>query len=256
MTGPVPLFEDSWLRFVEIVVRALRQAATEVRGGRRTHFEGREGWFGVERRSLGGCKVPAETSISQALVEVLRGMRSRQIVEGDSVPDGLDLSRIDFEVEAPRRHERGIGKKSQRTDIRIAIVQDDLDLRIEAKNILTGADLRRHYLGRSGLGRFDDARSPYTSERFGAMLAYIMDDDGPGWEERRLEALTGATPALALRTMDIAGETMTITRHDRRIDSPEHGIAERRITDVLHLMLTFEATPPLRRGRRAGRRRR
>lgn len=240
---PAPA-EDIWLRFLEKVVAGLREAGRRIRGDLRPHYEGRPGWLGEPRIGLHGTRIPAEPAISQALVEVLRRMRADQVIQGNAPVPGLDLSRMEFGTEEPRRHEVGIGARALPTDI--MIVQDDLDLRIEAKTILTDADLRREYLGERGLRRFDDVRSPYSSERYGSMLAYVMNGDVRGWSAMIEAAIRDAQPAFLILRAELSGESFIATRHERLIDSPEHGLRERRTTEVIHLILEFDAVPTLR----------
>lgn len=242
---PTDPADERWLLFLATAISGLREAARRIRGELRPHYEGRTGWFG-RPRAKGGERIPTEPAISQALVEVLRRMRAAQLVEGLGPAAGLDLARLEFGTEVPRRHEGGIGTRALPTDIMIAVAQDDLDLRVEAKNVLSDADLRREYMGDRGLRRFDDVRSPYSSERYGAMLAYVVDGDAAGWTARIATALPAADPAFVVVNAVVAGESLVTTRHDRTIDSPEHGLRARRVTDVLHLVLEFDADPDMR----------
>jgi hypothetical protein len=243
---PDAVADDPWHRFLETVLAGLREATRRIRGDLLEHFEGRTLWFGTERASLGGSRIPRETSISAALVEVLNMMRARQFVEGRPALPGLDLTHVECRVEIPRRHEAAIGDGSLNTDIMLCIFHDDLDLRIEAKNILKPSDVSSHYLTGEGLRRFDDVRSPYSSEKYGGMVAYIMDEDHARWRKEIRRALKAAEPRFAVRETTILGETFTTTRHDRVLDCREHGLYERRVTDVIHLTLAFDAKPALK----------
>jgi len=247
MTSKAVFIEDDlWIRFLENVVGGLREASRRIVGsGLRAHYEARRGWFGKVRTLRGGCRIPKEESISHAPVEVLKIIRAEQLVEGRTV-GGVDLTKMDFQIEVPRRFEEGIGSRSLPTDIMIAVTHDEIDLRIEAKNILKASDIVREYLGERGIQRFDDVRSPYTIEKFGAMLAYVMDEDAIRWKARIDLALQNAVPPLSLLATTIAGETLTTTSHDREVDSPLHRIRRRCRTDVIHLVLEFEAAPSLR----------
>jgi hypothetical protein len=247
MSGtPVAIEDDIWIKFLRSVVAGLREAARRIGGEElRPHYEARHGWFGRARKGQGGSRIPNEEAISQALVEVLARMRSEQLVEG-RLRDGIDLTRMEFHIEAPRRIEEGIGTRALPTDMMIAVVQDEIDLRIEAKNVVRVSEITREYLGPRGLGRFEDMRSPYTMERFGGMLAYVMDDDAAKWQARIDQTIRAARPPLTVLSTTVRGESLMTTSHDRQVDSPLHGLRQRCRTDVIHLVLEFEADPSLR----------
>ena len=239
--------EDLWARFLENAIGGLREAARRIGcTDLRPHYEARNGWFGKARKGHGGSRIPKEEAISQALVEVLKKIRSEQIIEGWPGV-GIDLTKMEFQSEVPRRVDDSIGPKAQPTDIMIAIVHDEIDFRIEAKSVLNSSDVSGEYLGECGLGRFDDVRSPYTTERFGGMLAYVVNEDAVRWQTRIGQALRNAQPPLTVLITTIAGEVLTTTTHDREIDNPLHRFKERCRTDVIHLVLEFEASPSLRR---------
>jgi hypothetical protein len=242
----VALENDLWIKFLASVIAGLREAAHRIGGEElKPHYEARSGWFGRARKDQGGSRIPQEEAISQALVEVLTRMRSDQLVEG-RFPESIDLTRMEFHVETPRRIEEGIGSQALPTDIMIGVIQDEIDLRIEAKNVIRVSEIAREYLGPRGLGRFDDSRSPYTMERFGGMLAYVMDEDAATWQARIHQAIHGAQPPLTILSTTVAGESLVTTSHDREVDNPLHGIRQRCRTDVIHLVLEFEADPSLR----------
>jgi hypothetical protein len=246
MNAATAIENDLWLRFLENAIGGLREAARRIGCAElRAHYEARLGWFGKARRDLGGARIPKEEAVSHALVEVLKSIRSEQLVEGRT-NSHIDLTKMDFQIEVPRRFEEGIGSRSLPTGIMIAVTHDEIDLRIEAKNLVKDSDITSEYLGRNGLRRFDDVRSPYTIERFGGMVAYVMDEDAVRWRGRVDQAISGARPPLTVLTTIVAGEALTTTSHEREIDSPLHQIKERCRTDVIHLVLEFEANPSLR----------
>jgi hypothetical protein len=128
----------------------------------------------------------------------------------------------------------------------IGVIQDEIDLRIEAKNVIRVSEIDREYLGPRGLGRFEDLRSPYTMERFGGMLAYVMDEDAATWQAGIHQAICAVQPPLTILATTVAGEPLMTTSHDREVDNLLHGIRQRCRTDVIHLVLEFEADPSLR----------
>ena len=45
-------------------------------------------------------------------------------------------------------------------------------------------EVQREYLGPRGLERFEDHSNPYTIEPYGAMLAYVVDNNAQTWVTR------------------------------------------------------------------------
>jgi len=60
-------------------------------------------------------------------------MRSEQLVEGH-FRDSIDLTRMEFNVETPRRVEEGIGSQALPTDIMIGVIQDEIDRKRSVKS--------------------------------------------------------------------------------------------------------------------------
>lgn len=247
--GPADdLSEDVWLRFVDETVRGIREAARRVNEpDKRTHFEARTGWFGKANKARRGSRLPDETSISKALIEVMEEMRAAQFIAAPALdPDMPDLTRMDFHVEVDRRYDRSIGPKAQPTDIQIAIHRDRIDLRLEAKKLKAPHEVAADYLGSEGLKRFDNVDAPYTLERFGGMIAYVLDRDAATWTELIAEGLKAALPAECLKETFLSGEAVMTSIHVREVDLKLHGVKGRFRTDVIHLVFEFEAQPSLR----------
>jgi hypothetical protein len=242
----VGIDDDRWVRFLDHVVFGLREAERRINDEPlKSRYENRPGWFGRARKKKGGTQYPDETAISQALYEVLSEIKADQLVRAPVV-DAFDLTRMEFAVEVPRRLDPGIGPRSQPTDLRIAVSQDVIDFRIEAKNVLTPGEIKSEYIGRRGLARFDDTSAPYTLERFGGMVAYVMDKDARSWSELVKTTLRNELPRERISDRAVATEVLTTTVHDREIDIPAHQISGRFRTEVIHLVLEFETRPSLR----------
>lgn len=121
---------------------------------------------------------------------------------------------------------------------------NELDLRIEAKTILSDAEIRKHYLGDEGLRRFDDSTNPYTIQPFGGMIAYVVDSDAQAWTLKIGSAVAAAVGAGRAGTLKIAGEDHHVSRH--KVDYKAGGKAVRRDVDVVHFALEIDARPPKR----------
>ena len=247
---------DVWLRFLNDAVRGLLEAARQVNEpARRMIFERRPGWFGKPKKDLAGTRLPDETSISKALIEIMRETRAAQFIAAPSSnPAESDLTRMEFHVEVDREFDPAIGPRAQPTDIQIAISRDRIDLRIEAKKLTTPGDIAADYLGADGLGRFNDVNAPYTLERFGGMIAYVTDRDAATWTEMVAEGLKGAVRPEDLALTTVSGQDLMTSTHIRYVDIEVHGVKGCFRTDVIHMVAEFEARPSRRIPSASGRR--
>lgn len=244
----VDLPEDVWLRFLDEAVRGIEEAAREVNSAeRRPHYEARTGWFGKAIKARKGTRFPDETSISKALVEVMDEMRAEQFIAAPALDPGMpDLTRMDFHVEVDRRYDAAIGPKAQPTDIQIAIHRDRLDLRIEAKKVKAEPEIKADYLGSQGLERFDNVNAPYSLERFGGMVAYVLDRSAAEWAGLIADELRTKLPADQIAQTQLSGGSFMTSIHVRDVDLKLHAVRGRFRTDVIHLVFEFEALPSLR----------
>jgi hypothetical protein len=182
--------------------------------------------------------------VSEALAELFEFIRASQAITGSGV-QSIDLRHISIALEKRRKHDRGIGRKSNPTDYALVLLEDkELDLRIEAKTILNDAEVRDEYLGRRGLLRFDDNRNPYTVERFGGMVAYVVDSDAKTWARRIASAVANAVGNERSGVLTIASGKHQVSFHHVSVTTDE-GTLERDI-DVVHFVLEVDASPPQR----------
>jgi len=238
--------EDRWIRFLHHIVCGLREAARRINTEPlKSRTQSRPGWFGRAHKGKQSTRYPLERSISQALCEVLRDIRASQSI-GAPTASTFDLTRMEFATEEPRSSDIRIGPRAQPTDFMIAVFQDSIDFRVEAKNVLTQGAIKTDYVGSDGLARFNDPNAPYTLERFGGMVAYVMSHDASFWSTLVKTALRDVLPRECIKDTFVASEVVTTTVHERDIDIPLRNIKGRFRTEVLHLVLEFEAQPSLR----------
>lgn len=235
-----PTAADEWSTFLDNAIGGLHLAAVELRG-RKADFEMRRDWF-RKGRKYGG--IPRENSVSQALKQLFDLIRAEQQVSGSGVQT-VDLRHIRIECELPRPFDPGISDEAKPTDLSIVLMKDnELDLRIEAKTVLTDAELSSEYLGPRGLQRFDDNANPYTIQPFGGMVAYVVDADATTWN-------TKIGSAVATKLGPGRAGTRTIGSAARNVS--RHKISYRNATksvdcdvEVIHFALEVDAKPPKR----------
>lgn len=235
---PVAAQDEEWLTFLENAIEGLRRAAVKVRE-EKERFEAYSDWF---RPSA--TDIPRENSISQALKQTLDEMRAEQMIAASGVQTP-DLRHISVECERPRPFDSGISDASNPTDLSLVLMKDkELDLRIEAKTILDGREVRTEYLGSKGLLRFDDSSNPYTVQPYGGMIAYVVDSDAVTWTTTIGAAVEKAVGSKRYRKLKIGEQDHHVSRH--RVDYKGRGKTVSQDVDVFHLALEIDAKPPRR----------
>lgn len=181
-----------WRNVLANAVWAFGQAEESLRRpDRHAHFSAKAGWWRASPYS--GNRIPSETAVSEALVDEID--RLRRIAAGQGV-DRLEamgfggFGDLCFSVEQPRVVKTGIGDRSKPTDIRVYRTgATTIDLRIEAKTLLSNADIKAEYLSERGMMRFCDPAEPYTIEPYGGMLAYTVSQTPKEWGRNIRKAL-------------------------------------------------------------------
>ena len=236
-----------WLGFLERALWGLEQAAARLRESDvQAEFEAATDWWRhpIKSGALKGTEVPEETAVSGALEKLFERLAADQLISGPS-SDEADLRQFSFVTEKRRVFDPAIGKKTKPTDIAIILKAGEIfDLRIEAKTLVSEKDVESEYLSERGLLRFEDASNPYTVEPFGGMLAYIVRDPTPLWEERVRSNLLMKFGTERIRQAEIGTRVMTTSRHSFVI--AEKGGARTIEVDVLHLAVEIEARPSFR----------
>jgi hypothetical protein len=206
-----------------------------------------DGWWRVSKTRIAGklCKIPSEEALSEALFEEMERVKEEAILKIAHSNLGLEnLDTLQLSLETPRRAKRGIGKRAKPTDIRVYRTGSEImDLRIEAKIILTDQDLRSAYLSERGLKRFSDPSEPYTDHEIGGMLAYTVSGDRTTWQNKIDGALNTSTPPIATfkhRVRMMPTETLF-----SRVPFPA-GLGARNEVLVFHLVLNFDSDPSSR----------
>lgn len=204
-----------WRNVLANTVWALRAAETNLKSADRyAYFSGKSGWW--RAKPVGGVKIPSETAVSEALVEEIERIVRVAVGQGLDRVSTLGfggLEQLCFTVEQPRAVKVGIGDKSKPTDIRVYRAGGTLiDLRIEAKTILTPAEIKAEYMSARGLLRFCDPLEPYTIEPYGGMLAYTVSGTSSEWCDNirtELESALGARNVARERFHVGQSETLT-----------------------------------------------
>ena len=197
-------------------------------------------------RGKGGhVRIPSETAVSEAIVEVIETLREAIILNLEPAYDDLvDVDGLQFSLEAPRRRKKGIGRHAKPTDIRVyRLGSEILDLRIEAKCLVRASDIARSYLSKDGIERFSDPHEPYTDHEVGGMVAYTICGDRSYWLTKIDSALSARVPPIPTfkhRIHTSPDETLFCMVPY----SPHNG----RKSEVLvfHLVLEFNSDPPVR----------
>ena len=232
------IFEDIWTTFLANAIGGLREASLAVRE-KKAEYERRSGWFRTKNR-----RIPQEEAVSRALADQFKNIKARQTLFGTGVQPN-DLRNIDIECETPRPRDPGIGKSAKPTDFQLELLKDGvLDLRIEAKTILSDAEVRMTYLGTEGMLRFEDGTNPYTTSRFGAMVAYVADLDAESWRRKIAVEVATSLGSERTRILPLRGADHQVSQHGLTIDEQEG--PRRIVVEVIHFALEIDAMPSLR----------
>jgi hypothetical protein len=228
--------ELEWDAFMANAIGGLRASATAMRA-EADYYEGRRGWFRPVQ-----IEIPHEDSVTSALVEEFRKLRSAEAIKGHAIP-GISLRHIEISKQDRRPLDPGIGPNDNPTDYMFTMFSDTLlEFRIEAKTIVNRGDIRAEYLGARGMLRFEDGNNPYTLAPFGGMLAYVVDLDAPEWSRmigEELRADIGADRVGQLRI----GETEHLMSSHVCVpaEQGENGTALE--IAVVHFALEIDARP-------------
>ena len=236
--------EDLWCGFLERALWGLRRAAQVVHTPEgRARYRGKRGYWRKERQ-LGGVarvRIPSETAMSEAIVQEFNAIARIQVISGPAA-DEPDLRHLHMSVEQPRELDPAIGDHSNPTDIKVELREELIfDLRIEAKTIATEGQVKTGYINK-GLKRFDDAGNPYTIERFGAMIAYVVTDNESTWERRVSEGVTAYVGSMRIGTTHLSGRSCFTSTH--RFVPTAKGPDEIEVR-VVHFVFPVEADPVL-----------
>lgn len=221
------------MTFISNAVGGLKLASRELRH-QREHYQALKGWF---RRRLPG--VPQEEAVSDALAELFRAEKSSQIITGSGLLP-FDLRHISIDREVRRPLDTGIGKNANPTDYMFTIHTDTaLDLRIEAKVVLTQGELKKVYMGSEGLLRYENPDNPYTIAPFGGMVAYVVDLDTATWAGRIDAEIDERLGPVRKSMISVTGDSLSVSRHTCVSTST----ARRYDVEVFHLVLEIDAEP-------------
>ncbi|WP_441277226.1 hypothetical protein AB7783_07120 [Tardiphaga sp. 172_B4_N1_3] len=229
--------EDEWTTFLANAIGGLRIASEELRK-KRAKYEKKTDWFRSKKTGI-----PRENSVTRALADQFKEIRAKQAISGSGA-HVLDLRHISIECELPRPFDPGISDEAKPTDIAISMFKDgELDLRIEAKTIVSKADLRK-YVGADGMLRFEDGKNPYTVSPFGGMVAYVVDSDAETWSKEIAEKVASAVGEGRTYSRKIGTADHQVSKHSFALEAEEGSPAYS--VDVVHLALEIDAIPSKR----------
>ena len=230
----------SWVDFVEKVVELLSEIETELKlPAVWKQYVKREGFWNAKTRDGPGkmpVLVPSENAITHAIEETAEKILKRKRLEDASLPE------LRLDIQNARRIQPRIGSSALTTDIRIrSHPVDELEMRIEAKVLFAGEDLRSHYTSHEGLLRFGDSEAPYTDMPIGAMLSYRLKDVDPDWDQRIDAGLESVKEVLRHGTVTIGREAILAS-------DLTWGSSDDNNVIVLHLGMDYETQPSCRAG--------
>lgn len=229
--------EDEWEVFLANAIGGLRKASDELKK-KRTRYEKKIDWFRSKKSGI-----PRENSVSRALADEFRAIKARQSISGSGVQP-MDLRHIEIECERPRPFDPGISDNSKPTDMAFSMFKDGvLDLRIEAKTVISASDLK-NYAGREGLLRFEDGSNPYTVAPFGGMVAYVVDGDATTWSDKIAVTVSSAIGNDRTYVRKVGGDDHHVSKHSFRHTS-EEGTSDYSV-DVIHMTIEIDANPSRR----------
>jgi hypothetical protein len=235
--GFTPVKAELWSEFIEHVLAILRTAAEELRRPENWDaFKQKRGALGMPRtrkRRKVVERMPIEDAITSELAHFIRRIR-RSL----PVAHFLRLNEVEFHAEDLVQSESRAGRHSRRVDFFVCAVSgiDEPEFAIEAKPLLSKADIMRRYLADEGMGCVFTTDSPYTRRPLGGMLAYTINGTGRSWRTEVRAAISAYVPAaIQLEDVLVAGEpeALICSRHDRSALSLDP-IA------ILHLEMIFE----------------
>ena len=217
--GFTPVKAELWAEFVGHVMAMLKVAAAELRRPERWDaFKLKRGALGAPRRRARRKvveRMPIEDAITSELAHIVKQLRR-------ALPKGhfLRLNEVEFHVESLVDSPTRAGRHSRKIDFLVYAASgvDEPELAIEAKPLISEADISGRYLAEEGIGCFFTTDSPYTAGPLGAMLAYSISGEGKSWKGEVRAAVSAYVPS-PLETVDtlVAGEPeiITLSRHER-----------------------------------------
>jgi hypothetical protein len=232
--GFSPVKAELWSEFVQHVVQTFTKAADELtRTSNWDRFKEKRGALGKPRKRGGASRrIPIEDAITSELAIVIKQIRR-------SLPAShfLRMNEVAFHVEDPVPSDERAGRHSRKVDFCVwsATGPDAPELAVEAKPLVTQADITNRYLADEGLGCFLTADSPYTTGPLGAMLAYTISAVPFSWQVEIVAAINSLAPSpLEVESAVLVSKSRTVpvSRHAR----PAAGLEP---IAILHLEMLF-----------------
>lgn len=172
--GFAPIKAQVWSEFICHALALYWEAVDQLlEANRWNDFKKKTGALGKPRKLKGRIvQIPIEDAITSEIGELAEQLRQ-------ALPAGHFLRRHDtyFKCEALVASDTRAGRHSKKVDFLVVsqLNPNSPKLAIEAKPVITTADIKNRYLAEEGLGCFFSFDSPYTKGPVGAMLAYSID---------------------------------------------------------------------------------
>lgn len=191
--GFPPIKAQVWSEFVSHALALYWEAADQLlEANRWNNFKKKAGALGKPRRLKGRVvQIPIEDAITSEIGEL-----AEQLRKALPVNHFLRKHETHFECEALVASDTRAGRHSKTVDFRVfsQLSQNSPELTIEAKPVITAADIKNRYLAEEGLGCFFSSDSPYTKGPIGAMLAYSIDTGAGNMQSKISIALADHKP--------------------------------------------------------------
>ena len=237
--------DDQWIGFLEKALWGLEQAAERLRDDdTRARMELAGDWWRKAKTSgaMRGVEIPEETAVNSALQELFDEVCAEQEICGTG---GMDLRHFHFHAERRRETDPNRGRMTKPTDIAIIFRAHEVyDLRVEAKTLVSEAEIASQYLSEHGLLRFEDAGNPYTTKPYGGMIAYVVQDDTRTWADRVRTGLHSQFGEARVAQVDIGTTKRMLSQHS--YESIKDGCRRINKVAVVHLVAEIEARPSQR----------
>lgn len=240
--GFLPIQAQIWAEFVTQALALYWQAVELlVEPKRWAEFEGKSGALGKPKRrgKNVGEQFPIEDAITSEIGEIVRDLRAR--LPGNHI---LRKYEAHFEFESPVKSSTRAGRHLKKVDHRVICeFPNGPELVIEAKPILTQADVSNRYLVADGIGCFLTDDSPYSRSPLGAMWAYAINSNGQSFKDDILLGLQKFEPKVVSLDKIVGLCTSDSTKE---IDCSLHNRTSHNLAPItiLHLECNFPRKVP------------
>lgn len=222
-----------WAEFVDQVLTIYWQAADQlVDSTNWVQFRQKTGAMGKPKLGRAGTAIqyPNEDAITSEI-----GFRADKLFQALPAGHFLRLHSVKLTYEKLVPSKKRAGRHSKKVDFHaISQYPDAPEIAIEAKPIKSQADIKKQYLGATGIGCFLTSDSPYTKGPLAAMVAYSISSQSHLMQAHILTALQKYQPApIHIHRVNLrCAGSVNCSNHDR-------GQWELKPVTILHLERVF-----------------